>query len=324
MLRQELIAHANRVMLVRARSRVEIDEKNMLEDLTRFSNDRGESSSRSDIFLDWRWGCPDVLFRTAVAFLCTAIEASHAPADEREHPLEASGTEIADVRSQRHGGRRAGGRGRRTEEEIEKTVAEKAAVFWTCDLKGLRKKANKHEDMEELAGLLGHCTSLTELELEPLLGTARTRGRPLWMKTLADSLGRCEGLRRVVLAGGELCEAAAGRLAHALSACPALTHLDLSRNQLGDEGAASLASAIPHWPALTHLDLRQNQICDLGFGELARALGSAPPLQYLDWSENEMTENEAVAAMLGRLSNLHTLLWTGMAGASIGSLCAPR
>eukprot|EP00961_Rhodomonas_salina_P217655 2941441-Rhodomonas_salina.2 len=44
--------------------------------------------------------------------------------------------------------------------------------------------------------------------------------------------GRCEGLRRVVLAGGELCEAAAGRLAHALSACPALTHLDLSRNQV--------------------------------------------------------------------------------------------
>ena len=119
-----------------------------------------------------------------------------------------------------------------------------------------------------LRGLLAWC-QVVKLDLNR--GEDREGGSPIGnegARRLAGVLGQCSSLTDLNLGGNGIGEEGAGRLAGVLGQCSSLTVLNLGGNDIGAEGAGRLAGVLGLCSSLAELDLRYNSIGDDGIAML--------------------------------------------------------
>jgi internalin A len=111
----------------------------------------------------------------------------------------------------------------------------------------------------------------------------------VWLQVLPDELSGLKQLRKLSLAGNQLCD-----LPDWLAELGQLAELDLSRNQL---------TALPE--SLSHLaQLRQLKVCENRLESLPETLGRLARLQELDVESNQL---KVLPKSIGRLSALRRL-----------------
>jgi Ran GTPase-activating protein (RanGAP) involved in mRNA processing and transport len=173
-----------------------------------------------------------------------------------------------------------------------------------CEMQG--------QNVERLAGVLGHCAELTHINLSYNGLGADGTGR------LAGVLGQCAALAHLDLSNNNVRAAGTASLAGVLGQCAGLAHLNLSNNMIYDAGAESLAGVLAQCAGLAHLNLCNNMIYDAGAQSLARVLAQCAALAHLNLCNN-MINKAGAESLAGVLAQCPALAHLDLRGNMIGT-----